>query len=115
MYIFRYNIFLYIIVIKYVFSDIEFFIPTSDTEYPQEVPSYAKPIVIRVYSSNFYQSIEEEHEDREDYKYIGEKAGRIYTIKYWDKEPEDWKKIWNKDMANEIKDSIGSNTNSSQF
>ncbi len=82
------------------FIDIEFFIPTSDISYPQEVPSYAKSIAVRVFDKNTYDAIVEEN--RAIYEKIGEKRKKIYTIKFWDKVPGDWVDKWSEDMKNDI-------------
>ncbi|MFH1661929.1 MAG: hypothetical protein ABIA02_02440 [Candidatus Falkowbacteria bacterium] len=57
--------------------DIEFFVPTNDVDYIQEVPGYAKPIVVRAENGE-------------------------YDLKFWEIVPNDWEERWSEDMENEI-------------
>lgn len=84
------------------FIDIEIFVPTNDTSYPQEVPSYAKPVVIRVYEKGKYESLA----DGEKWKKIMESDSRIYGIKFWDLTPKDWQNKWNEKIKNDIEKSL---------
>lgn len=86
------------------YIDIEVFIPTSDIDYLQEVPGYAKPIVIRIFESSVWQSIGEDNEDKIIYKKAGEKKDKVYTIKFWDQAPKDWLGKWSKEMGEGIMD-----------
>jgi len=76
------------------YIDIEFFVPTSDRAYPQEVPSYAKPIVVRVFTRDAWGSISGNSEMKSIYEKVGEKGEKIYTIKFWKKIPADWEDKW---------------------
>lgn len=84
------------------YVDIEIFVPTSDTKYPQEVPSYAKPVVIRSYDKKFWDGMKTDGEDRKIYIKAGEGNGRIYTMRFWDKIPADWQNKWNASMKENI-------------
>ncbi|MCG2701288.1 hypothetical protein L6267_03925 [Candidatus Parcubacteria bacterium] len=86
------------------YIDIEIFVPTSDIDYPQEVPGYAKPIVVRIFESSVWQSIGEDNEDKIIYKKAGEKKDKIYTIKFWDQIPKDWQGKWSEGMGDGIMD-----------
>lgn len=55
------------------YIDIEIFVPTSDIGYLQEVPGYAKPIVVRIFESSVWQSMSAGNEDKIIYKKLGEK------------------------------------------
>lgn len=92
------------------FIDIEFFVPTSDSDYPQEAPGYAKPIVIRVFSS---QDSWEKEAEKNIFQELGKGKGwwiaadnKIYTIKFWDKAPSDWQSKWKEEMREAIIDSF---------
>lgn len=84
------------------FIDIEIFVPTNDTSYPQEVPSYAKPVVIRIYEKEKYESLAA----GERWKKVMESNERIYGIKFWDKTPKDWQNKWNDKIKNDIEKSL---------
>lgn len=86
------------------YIDIEFFVPTSDTEYPQEVQSYAKPIIVRVFDKSAWDGIIEE--DRFSWEEIGDKNEKVYTIKFWESIPVDWEGKWSDDMKMAIKDNF---------
>jgi len=81
-------------------TDIEIFVPTNDVSYPQEVPSYAKPIVIRIFSNDYWSNSKEE--ERGIYQKIGVKGTFVYTIRFWDYAPTDWTDKWTEEMKNEI-------------
>lgn len=85
------------------YKDIEFFVPTSDTQYPQEVQSYAKPIVVRVYKIDKWKSLAENNSRPEGFELVKEDKDRIYLIKFWDREPVDWQDKWTDEMRNKIK------------
>lgn len=84
------------------FIDLEFFIPTSDSNYVQEVPGYGKPIIIRIFNTKEYWEAVDEADKLSFYHEIGEKDGKIYTMKVWKDLPEDWKWKWTFDMEQEI-------------
>jgi hypothetical protein len=83
------------------YTDIEIFVPTSDVNYPQEIQSYAKPIVVRVFDKKYYEDIEEE---KNLYEKAGESKNNIYGIRFWEKIPKDWENKWNKDLEKNILD-----------
>lgn len=82
------------------YTDIEVFVPTSDTSYPQEVSGYAKPIVIRMFDSDYWGNSKEE--ERNIYQKIGAKGNFIYTIRFWDSPSSDWQDKWSEEMKNKI-------------
>ena len=86
------------------FIDLDIFVPTSDTAYPQAVPGYANPIKVRIFAVESWDEILEGMEDGTSYLKIGEKGGRVYTVKFWDGAPSDWSEKWNDDMKQEIID-----------
>ena len=80
------------------YIDLEFFIPTNDTDYPQQVPSYAKPIIVRVFIDSDWQKVMEGQLSADKYEWLGEKNKRVYTVRFWDLVPDDWTDRWNKDV-----------------
>lgn len=83
------------------FTDIEFFVPTSDTGYRQEVPGYGKPIVVRIFKKEAWEKIDGTDE-ASDYNKVGEKNGKVYTVKFWKDAPRDWSDKWTDDMKKKI-------------
>lgn len=83
------------------YTDLEFFVPTSDMKYVQEIPGYGKPVVVRVFKKDAFS----ENTDKA-YKKIGEKGDSVYTVKFWDKAPADWQAKWNDNMKSEIEKSL---------
>ena len=82
------------------YIDLEFFVPTSDTSYPQEIQSYAKPVVVRIFDSADWENMNDG--EKNIYEKIGEKNKKIYTIRFWNEIPEDWNNKWNEDMKNNL-------------
>lgn len=83
------------------FDDLEFYVPTSDINYPQEVSGYAKPVVIRVYDKDYF----DKNADPQ-YKKFGEKKDKVHTVKFWEKVPADWGLKWSETMKKEIVNSL---------
>lgn len=97
------------------YSDLEFFVPSSDTaNYVQEVPGYAKPIVVRVFKKDIWQKWQNNQASSSDFtilvsdsdEVIADKGDYIYVIKYWTNIPSDWQEKWNNDMKEKIKSSF---------
>ena len=84
----------------------EYFVPTSDVDYPMEIRSYAKPVEIRIFTSENWDEILEEEIDGTEYQVLGKKDEQIYTIKFWDRIPDDWTERWNNDLKQGIIDSF---------
>ena len=80
---------------------IEFFVPTNDLEYYQEVSSYAKAIVVRVFEKSDWDLIEKDVL-RKEYNNIKEVDDKVYTLKFWDKTPADWQNKWSLKLEDEI-------------
>jgi hypothetical protein len=87
------------------YIDIEFFVPTSDKDYLQEVPSYAKPVIVRIFSRNVWEGIEDD-KYKSIFQEVGQKGNKVYTIVFWDNIPSDWQNKWSKDMQEEIIQSL---------
>lgn len=84
------------------FIDLEIFVPTSDVDYPQEVQSYGKPIVVRIFNSREAWNKVDEAEKTSFYREIGEKKGKVYTLKVWKDLPLDWQGKWTFEMEEKI-------------
>lgn len=84
------------------YTDIEFFVPTSDRTYAQEVEGYAKPITLRVFKKSSWQEAQSDA-SQAAFEKIGQSFNKIYAIKFWDKAPADWQKVWSQIMIEKIK------------
>ncbi len=84
----------------------EYFVPTNDVDYPMDVPSYAKPVEVRIFLSENWEEILEGEISGAEYIKLGEKDGQIYTIKFWERIPSDWTQRWNDELKQEIIDSF---------
>jgi len=83
------------------FTDIEFFVPTADRNYRQEVPGYGKPIIVRIFAKEAWESLTKT-EKEEKYAKTAEKNGKVYAIEFWQSVPEDWQAKWTNDMKEKI-------------
>ncbi|MCK5211824.1 hypothetical protein KAJ89_03925 [Candidatus Parcubacteria bacterium] len=84
----------------------EYFVPTSDVDYPMDVPSYAKPVEVRIFLSENWDEILESETGGTKYFKLGEKDGQTYTIKFWELIPKDWTQRWNNELKQGIIDSF---------
>jgi hypothetical protein len=80
------------------YSDLNIYVPTSDRFYSQEIQSYAKPIVVRVYNRESWDALKEDDPVKTRYLYQGIKGNKVYTIKFWENVPSDWSNKWNKQV-----------------
>jgi hypothetical protein len=91
------------------YVEIAFFVPTGDAAYAMEVPGYAKPVTVRIFSRRAWESDDAGSMDavyRTGFSQIAESGDEIYTIKFWDGIPSDWQSKWSDEMADKIKDSF---------
>jgi hypothetical protein len=86
------------------YSEMEFFVPTSDTSYPQEIQGYGRPITIRFYE-NWKSETSKEYVEG-TFELIQENKKGTYFLKFWKTVPADWQKSWSKDIELEIKNSL---------
>ena len=93
---------------KEEFVDLEFFLPTSDIKYPQEIQSYGKPMIIRVYTKEGWDKGAKDNFDK-SFKKLSETTTKTYLIKFWKEYPDDWKKRWNKSVEEGILKSFEAN------
>jgi hypothetical protein len=88
------------------FIDIEFFIPTSDTAYSQEVEGYGKPLVVRIYNRPYWEGLKEDGEDKAVYVKVKENDKKVYGLKFWKDLPADWQGKWNIGVEKAVIDSF---------
>jgi len=89
------------------YTEVRFFIPTSDPAYVYEiVPSYAKPLVIRVYPEDVWNQLKDDDEGKQNFEKKMTKDGRVYVIQFWDHQPTDWQDKWSDDMKSAISESL---------
>lgn len=84
------------------YTDLEFFVPTTDTKLVLEVPSYAKPVTVRVTKKDDWAKNGED----QSFKKMAEKGGRAYGLKFWGEIPSDWKAKWTNAIMDEIEASF---------
>lgn len=84
------------------FDEIEFFVPTADTAYPQEVQGYARAIVVRIYTNEQWSRYEKKTFVGDTFKSLGSGSGKTYFIKFWKARPTDWIGKWSELKENEI-------------
>lgn len=82
-------------------NDIEFYVPTNDKEYYQEVPGYGKIMVARMYNKNVWDKVKND-EDFSMYIEVGEKDDIVYTLTFWLQKPNDWKNKFTDELKEEI-------------
>lgn len=81
------------------YVDMEFLIPTSDIHYPSELVGFAKPVVVRIFDSQYWQ---ENRGSNSIYEELAEKGSKVYTIAFWNNYPQDWENKWSEEMKEEI-------------
>jgi len=87
------------------YIDLEFFVPTADRNYYQDVPGYGKPAVIRIFNKDSW----EQASRGGIYQKLGEKKSwwpgrkdKVYAIKFWDEVPLDWQGKWSEEIKQGI-------------
>jgi hypothetical protein len=83
------------------YTDLEFFVPSSDTGYAQEVPSYAKPVTIRIVTIKMWDAADNIF-DKTLAKEIGRKGDTVFSIIFWNTVPKDWREKWSSEMEKAI-------------
>ncbi len=91
------------------YIDIDYFVPTSDRDYAQEVPGYAKPLVVRAIKMQSWQKLETNQGSSTSSNLvstgdtIAAKSGDyVYVLKFWNNYPSDWQQLWNNNMKQAI-------------
>lgn len=90
------------------YIDIEFYIPTSDTEFVQSVPGYAQAFVVRVYKKAGWDKVNH-NEATAIYKKFGTSGDYTLTYHLADNMPKDWQEKWTEDFKNSIKNNLSEN------
>lgn len=89
------------------YNNIEFYVPTNDTNYAQEVPGYAKPLTVFIYTVPDWDERIESRVDKDKFIIKGEGGDdRAYALRFWDKTPNDWTERWNDDIKQSIIDNF---------
>jgi len=81
---------------------IEFFVPTSDSNYSQEVPGYGKPLTISIFNLDYWDGLKDNQNEKAFYQEIKRNKNNVYAFKFWDNVPKDWKNKWNKEKEEEL-------------
>ena len=80
------------------YIDMEYFVPTSDPNYPTPIQSYARPVLLRIYTGANWTADFESLTDKDKYIKVGETKNRTYFLRFWDDIPSDWQSKWNDEM-----------------
>lgn len=82
------------------YTEVDIFVPTADTTLIEQVPGYAEPIAIRAYDKKTFDALTEA--DKAGLTKVGEKGGKVFAMKFWDKIPSDWKDKWTDAMKQQL-------------
>lgn len=88
------------------YQAVEFFVPTSDREYPQDIQSYAKFLTMEIYPETSADDIVVLVGEKSHKFVIGEEEDTSYVANFWKEVPKDWEDKWSEEMRDDIKDSI---------
>jgi len=77
------------------YEEVQFFVPTSDRDYPQEIQSYAKFLSVRVYR-------DEDYEKEDNFVEFSKRDGKKYIAIFWDVIPKDWSDKWDESVKKDI-------------
>jgi hypothetical protein len=81
---------------------LEIFVPTSDREYPQEVPGYAKPVQVLIGTEDEIMGLRKSDIEGDKILIAGGSKEKTYAIKFWANQPAEWKAKWSDGMRDEI-------------
>ena len=84
----------------------QFFVPTADVNYPQQIKGYGRYLVVRTYEKNFWENSKTKQYEEDVFKNLGEHGGYYYLVSFWKMEPNDWNGKWNMDVEREIEGSF---------
>ncbi|MDD5527795.1 MAG: hypothetical protein PHO56_02345 [Patescibacteria group bacterium] len=82
------------------YTDLDIFVPTADTNYPEQVPGYAEPIIVRVYDKTAYDNLNADLK-AQSIK-VAEKKDKVYALIFWDSIPSDWQGKWSDAMKQQL-------------
>jgi hypothetical protein len=88
------------------YIDMDYFVPTSDREYPQTVQSYGRVVMVRVIDKVDYTDELSDETDIIGFVKIGESEDRLYFIDFWNTPPSDWTDKWNEEIRGGIEESF---------
>lgn len=81
-------------------TDLEIYVPTSDTSYEQLVPGYARVIIVRVADKNL------DYKDAGRFQLVGENDKSKFWIEFWKTPSKDWTDRWSEVVKKQIIDSF---------
>jgi hypothetical protein len=84
------------------YTESQFFVPTADRNYPQQIKGYGRFLVVRIYDKNYWETLKTKQYEEAVFENLGEHDGRYYLVSYWKMEPSDWSGKWNMDVQREI-------------
>ena len=87
-------------------TELAIFVPTSDTVYPQEVPGYAKPITVWIFTPAAWAENKDSGEYEGEDLTVIEGRGLTYVVRLWPFWPADWAEKWNEEMRQAILDNF---------
>ncbi|MDD4901811.1 MAG: hypothetical protein PHE24_01620 [Patescibacteria group bacterium] len=82
------------------YTDIDIFVPTADTNYVEQVPGYAEPIIVRVYDKTAYDNLSADL--KAQMVKVAEKGNKVYNLIFWDQPPSDWAGKWTDAMKQQL-------------
>lgn len=82
------------------YTEVDIVVPTTDMNLMQVIPGYAELLVIRAYDKKYFSGLSVA--DKENYVKVGEKGGKVFVMKFWDKIPADWKDKWTETMKQQL-------------
>lgn len=82
------------------YTEVDIVVPTTDASFLQAVSSYAEPVVIRAYDKKYFAALSEA--DKAGLVKAGEKGGKVFVMKFWDKIPSDWGEKWTEEMKRQL-------------
>ncbi len=86
--------------------DIEFWVPTSDEDYPTEVSSYALAFTVRVLPADDERNFQSD--PLAGFERVSSSKERMFYLRFWEEVPLDWQNKWNKDKEEFIKNNFKS-------
>jgi hypothetical protein len=82
------------------YTDIDIFVPTADTDYVEQVPGYAEPIIVRVYDKTAYDNLSADLQAQ--LVKVAERGNKVYSLIFWSQPPSDWKDKWSDAMKQQL-------------
>jgi hypothetical protein len=82
------------------YTDVDIFVPTSDTNYAEQLPGYALPVIVRVYDKSAFSALSTT--TAASLVKVGEKGNKVYTLVFWNQIPSDWKNVWTDEMKQQL-------------